>query len=328
MAYTKLRELVLLAQDLQATTIGLTYEEMGDKIAGRGQPVSLKTVKRMVYGIEELGFEVKRYVLDSDHHLTKRFKITSLPRELLVLENNEKAALGQMLRGMEEGVGARALTKILADAEPLSVSATSSLAEVIDRTRHTGNVAPRTRLDDTQMRVVEEAIETSMEVIFKYRSQKAQKAVQRQVRPLGILFGRFTYIVASTGNRAPIPYRADLITDLEVTDQYFAEKNKFIFKDWAAESFGVFHGDALWDIKIRFSKEVADRAEKVQFHASQKMVKQKDGSLIMFLKCRGHRELIWELLHPDWLGNVKIESPERLQEEYMEQLEKAKSAVN
>ena len=133
--------------------------------------------------------------------------------------------------------------------------------------------------------------------------------------------------MASTGNRAPIPYRADLITDLEITKEYFNPKEGFSFKDWAAESFGVFNGDALWDIKIRFSKDVADRAEKVQFHASQKMVKQKDGSLIMFLKCRGHRELIWELLHPDWLGYVKIESPERLKEEYSEQLERAKLAV-
>jgi len=327
MAYTKLRELILLAQDLQATSIGLTFKEMGDKIAERGQPVSLKTVKRMMYGIEELGFEVEQYVLDSDHHLTKRWKIRSLPRELMVIESNEKAALEQMLRGMQEGVEARALTKILGDVDPLSVSATSNLSEVIDRTRHTGNVAPRTRLDDTQMRTMERAIEGFFEVKFKYRSQKAQKAVQRQVRPLGILFGRFTYIVASTGNRAPIPYRADLITDLEITKEYFNPKEGFSFKDWAAESFGVFHGDALWDIKIRFSKEVADRAEKVQFHASQKMVKQKDGSLVMFLKCRGHRELIWELLHPDWLGNVKIESPERLQEEYLGQLESAKLAV-
>ena len=134
--------------------------------------------------------------------------------------------------------------------------------------------------------------------------------------------------MASTGNRAPIPYRADLITDLESTKDYFNPKEGFSFKDWAAESFGVFNGDALWDIKIRFSKDVADRAEKVQFHASQKMVKQKDGSLIMFLKCRGHRELIWELLHSYWLGNVKIENPERLQEEYLEQLERAKSTVD
>ena len=58
------------------------------------------------------------------------------------------------------------------------------------------------------------------------------------------------------------------------------------------------------------------------------MVKQKDASFIIFFsKFRGHCKLIWELLHPDWLGNVKVESPQRLQEEYLGQLERAKLAV-
>ena len=48
----------------------------------------------------------------------------------------------------------------------------------------------------------------------------------------------------------------------------------------------------------------------------------------MELRCRGHRELIWELMHPDWLGFVQIESPDRLKEEYADQLERAKTAVN
>ncbi len=92
-------------------------------------------------------------------------------------------------------------------------------------------------------------------------------------------------------------------------------------------SFGVFHGDALWNIKIRFAKEVAKRAEKVQFHPSQKISHGRNGSLVMELRCRGHRELIWELLHPDWIGHVKIESPEGLQKEYLGQLDRAKTAV-
>ena len=86
------------------------------------------------------------------------------------------------------------------------------------------------------------------------------------------------------GNRASIPSRAGLITDLEITKGYFSPKDKFSFKVWVAESFGVFHGDAFWDTKIRFSKEVENSAEKIQFHASQKMVKQKDGSLITFFR--------------------------------------------
>ena len=47
----------------------------------------------------------------------------------------------------------------------------------------------------------------------------------------------------------------------------------------------------------------------------------------MELRCRGHRELIWELLHPDWIGHVTIESPEGLQKEYLGQLDRTKSAV-
>ena len=67
--------------------------------------------------------------------------------------------------------------------------------------------------------------------------------------------------------------------------------------------------------------------EKVQFHLSQKISHGRNGSLVIEMRCSGHRELIWELLHPDWIGHVKIESPEGLQKEYLEQLERGKTAV-
>ena len=77
---------------------------------------------------------------------------------------------------------------------------------------------------------------------------------------MGKLFGRLTLHSGLTVNSASIPSRAGLITDLEITKEYFKPKDKFS------------------------SKEVEDSAEKVQFHASQKMVKQKDGSLITFFR--------------------------------------------
>ena len=36
---------------------------------------------------------------------------------------------------------------------------------------------------------------------------------------------------------------------------------------------------------------------------------------------------IWELMHPNWLGFVQIESPYRLKKEFSEQLEKTKLAI-
>ena len=79
---------------------------------------------------------------------------------------------------------------------------------------------------------------------------------------------------------------------------------------------------------INSVKDVAKRAEKVQFHPSQKISHGRNGSLVIEMRCRGHRELIWELLHPDWIGHVKIESPEGLQKEYLETLERAKLAAD
>jgi predicted DNA-binding transcriptional regulator YafY len=281
----------------------------------------------MMDGLYELGLEPKTVALEADHHLTKRFKLTGIPSELLLLEPTEKAALERHLQTLSDGTEARAITKVLADTKPLSVALTNNVSELIEKTAHTGNVSPRTAINETQMRILEDAIGGFEEVKFKYRAQKAKSAVLRQVRPLGLLFGRFAYLVASAGNRAPISYRLDLLENVELAGEYFVPKKGWNFKEWASESFGVFHGDALWNVKIRFSKDVANRAEKVQFHPSQKISHGRNGSLVIEMRCRGHRELIWELLHPDWIGHVKIESPESLQKEYLGQLERAKLAV-
>ncbi len=108
---------------------------------------------------------------------------------------------------------------------------------------------------------------------------------------------------------------------------FFVPKVVWNFKEWASQSFGVFHGDAHWDIKIRFAKEVAKRAEKVQFHPTQKISHGRVGNLVLEVKFRGQRELIHKLLHPDWLDHVKIESPDRLKERFLEYVEMVKSAV-
>ena len=51
------------------------------------------------------------------------------------------------------------------------------------------------------------------------------------------------------------------------------------------------------------------------------------GALIVYLRCQGHRELIHELCHPDWLGQVKIESPDSLREEFDDYLKKLHSVT-
>jgi len=97
------------------------------------------------------------------------------------------------------------------------------------------------------------------------------------------LFGRFTYIVASTGNRVPIIYRLDLIQNASLAGFYFEERKNLNLMKWAEESFGVYHGDTLFYVRLRFSKDVAQRAAKVTFHPSKKTEKSRVSSLIVHL---------------------------------------------
>ena len=335
MAHHRLTALLQLATDLQATTVGLTYDEIIQTLKDRDTPASKRTVQRMLNGLLELGLNYEQdsdeNILnqDEDHHLVKRWKLSGLPSAVLNLSETERASLERHLATMKQGPAAAALTKVIANSTNVkSMRLRGSLEELIERTAHTGRVSPRTAENVNQMSILEEAIEGREEISFLYRSQTAKKASVRAVRPLGLLFSRFGYLVASTGSRAPASYRLDLLKDVKLLGTYFEPKSNWDFKAWGDESFGVFHGDDLIKVKLRFSKKVADRAKQIVFHKSQSHSNSRNGELIVEFSCRGHREIIWEILQPDWLGEIKIEAPSALKEEYNEYLERARSAIS
>ena len=328
MAQVKLRELLRLTTELQASSYGLTYEQIRDRLGHAGHRPSLRSVQRMMETLRvDLDMDVKEWVLDADHHLTKRFRIDNLPSAALALDTGETAELKRHLATLPDGLLSQALTKVIAGANQLSGNIKAQLDELIERTANTASFLPRSAISKDKMSLIEKAIEGRTQLKFNYRAKKASTTAIRSVKPLGLLFGRFGYLCAATGTRDTAIYRLDLLEDVEATDISFEPKIGWDFKQWASESFGVYHGDELINVKLRFSKAVAARAEKITFHHSQKIVRGRNGTLVIELRCRGWRELCWELLHPDWLGEVTIEQPKELRAEYRAQLEKAKSAA-
>ena len=296
MAYTKLRDMLDLALELQVSSIGLTMDQMMER-TGR----SRKTTERMLQGLADIGLEAEPSRLESDHHLTKRWRLkASMPGPVLTLQPHERAALERHLQALPDGTATRALAKLLGSQKPLSNHLAIDAEELISRTAHIGRTGPRTQADEAQMMVFERAIQGFERLEIRYRAQGRPRANWRVVDPLGLLFGRFGYLVAARGD--------------------------WNMKDWAADSFGIYHGDDILDIRLRFSGEAAKRAEKVRFHPSQK-TRRSRGALIVELRCQGHRELIHELCHPDWLGQVQIEFPESLRVEFDAYLEQLRSVT-
>ena len=321
MAYTKLRDMLDVALELQASSLGLTINQLMEQ-TGR----SRKTVERMLQGLSDIGLEMELSRLESDHHLTKRWRLrANIPRTLMALQSHERGALERHLQTMPDGPPTRALAKLLGNQKPLSNHLAIDAEELINRTAHIGRTGPRTQADEAQMAVFERAIQGFEKLELRYRALGRKRATWRSVDPLGLLFGRFGYLVAARGD-ITVTYRLDLIEDVRPTGTIFSAPSDWNMKDWAADSFGIYHGDDILDIRLRFTGEAAKRAEKVRFHPSQKM-QRVGGALIVRLHCQGHRELIHEICHPDWLGQVQIEAPNSLRSEFNDYLLKLASVT-
>ena len=69
------------------------------------------------------------------------------------------------------------------------------------------------------------------------------------------------------------------------------------------------------------------RASKIKFHPSQKMKFWKDKTLRLSLKCKGWKEIIHEVLHQDYLGEIKIIQPQELKDEFKDYIKKCELVI-
>ncbi len=304
MAHGQLRDLILLAQELRASSAGLTMVQM---MAFTER--SRRTVERMLDALLELGIETETAQAEGDHHRLKRWLLTRpLPTPLTALEEGERLALEGVAVTLPEGPARRALVKLLASQRSnIATGVAVDAHTLIDRTAYTGFVGPRYVGNEALIGQLERAIKGFEEVELAYRKDGQEAASIRRVRPLGLLFGRFGYLVGLETGKGVRTYRLNCIESAVLTGKLFKPPAWFNLKAWTAESFGIYHGDELKTWRIKFSPRVADRAKSVQFHPSERKTLLPDGSLLVTLRCGGERELLHELQHPDWAGEVVLE---------------------
>lgn len=303
MAHGQLRDLLHLATNLSAASGGLTMAQMM-RLTER----SRRTVERMLDGLLELGIETDTAQAVGEHHLLKRWRLVKpLPAPLVALEEGERLALEGVALTMPEGPARRALVKLLASQ---STSVATGVAidahTLIDRTAYTGFVGPRYVGSETLIGQLERAIQGFEELNLRYRKDGEEAASAVRVKPLGLLFGRFGYLVGLASGKGVRSYRLNCIEQVDLVGRTFTPPAWFNLKAWASESFGIYHSDELKTWRITFSPRVAARAASVQFHPSERKIALLDGSLQVTLCCRGEREFLHEMQHPDWQGEVTI----------------------
>ena len=326
MRHEKSALLIELARELAASRMGLTLDEMAQRIG-----VKRRTIERMRDRLLEM-FDTMIEISDPP---TKRWRIegkldgfmqTPSLKEMAALKTaqnhleiqNSDAAIA--LKGLENKMMAvigPKLTRMEPDLEALMQAEAIAI-----------NPGPRPKNDNAVLNILRDAILMMNQVSFIYDGG-TNIGKTRKVIPYGILFGGEAYLVAVEDKTKPTlrprMWRIDKIRDIQLLDDIGAAPEDFSLAEFAQRSFGVFQEDEMYDVEIRIFAAAAPEAKRWRFHPSQSFETLENGDLILRMRGGGLKELAWSLFR--WGGKMEILGPKALKDEMAIALEMAKEIV-
>jgi predicted DNA-binding transcriptional regulator YafY len=316
-SYWKAKELIELATLAMGRYVGVTLDDVRMHF-----DVSKRTAQRMLHALEDVFPDA---VTSKDAEGRKRWRLPpGALKELLTLSAEELAALGL-------GVESLSRSGLAVEAEHLQRLREKVLALVpIDRRKRlepdlealleaqglAARPGPREHIDPGIIAAIAEAIKACHLLDVEYRARGESEPRPRRLAPYGLLTGLRRYLVARSARDLTGPtrlYIVESITAAKVAAEFFERDPGFDLKAFADRAFGVFQHEAEFgEVVWRFLPGAVERARRFQFHPSQQVEEQPDGSLIVRFHAAGLLEMCWHLYA--WGDQVEVLAPERLRD--------------
>ena len=153
-----------------------------------------------------------------------------------------------------------------------------------------------------------------------YRSPHEPDEVKLQLHPYRLcLVKQAWYLIAqSAEEQTPRTYRVARFKTLRMLEANARVPDDFDLKKYFGNAWAVYRGDKSYDVEIVFAPEVAATVTEVVWHPTQKVHKQKDGSVTLTFMVDGLNEIIrWVL---GWGSRAKVIQPNELREMVLAQL--------
>ncbi len=168
---------------------------------------------------------------------------------------------------------------------------------------------PKYKFDLSMLETIREAMTSNKKISAKYNNK------DKVLAPYGLIYGAKVYLIGVEEEKGTNPYCYLLhkFSEVKITDETF-NKGNFNLEEFSKKSFGVYHGECF-DVKLLFSKNVADDVLNFHFHSTQKIKQNDDGTVTVKFKASGDKEILWHLFK--WGEDVKIISPAKLKKEYI-----------
>jgi len=286
----------------------------------REHQVSEKTISRDLAVLKRAGFPFEETLGDYGRKQLRLSPGKSLPA--LSLNWEEAIALWLARRFMKPLAGTnfwiavnRAFAKVRAILGDEPLRYVERMASAFHLTAGDGGerYAAKALLLDELTRAIEERRMTDL----VYQSDNATEPVSRIVYPFGwVLHHDSLYLVAHAPDHGEQRlYKLDRMESVKVDALQFQRPVDFSLSHFFAGSFGVYRGDghSAIAVRIKFLPAVARAVGEKQFHPSQQLTRERDGSVTAAFDLTATQELKSWLL--SWGANAVVLEPQALADE-------------
>lgn len=269
----------LLIQRLSFSKHGLSIKDMERELT-----VNEKTIRRDLALFKSLGMPLVEEVGDYGRKTWRMRSSAQLPS--LDFSFDEVASLCLAERFLEPLAGTEIFTaashafrKIRTLVQPRALDYFAQFGRSIHQTRQGRHDYSERRevLDELNRAIVERLITQ-----ISYQSVRATEPAFREVHPYLLTWHKnalYLHAFDSEERRYKL-YKVDRIDAIDVSALQFQHREDFAAESVLADSFGVYSGAGVQLVRVRFLGDAVRYVSEANWHPSQKLDPQSDGSLI------------------------------------------------
>ena len=238
--------------------------------------------------------------------------------EFITFAPDEIATLESIKETLKYKDKKQTIETIITKLKAISRKNITNVEDAIEMILKTEGVAvsqkPNYKVDLKTLETIRTAIKENRKIKVLYRDKN------KTLAPYGIIYGSNMHLIAMEGNSEhPYNYLIHKINKIELTQETF-DKGDFDIKEYANRSFGVYQNKPM-KVELLFEQRVQEDVLNHNFHPTQKIKQNPDGTITVTFKASGTHEIIWHLFK--WSDNVKLISPKNLKDEYIDWLQRS-----
>jgi len=143
-----------------------------------------------------------------------------------------------------------------------------------------------------------EAVLKKRVVTISYYFPCEKRIIAINLSPYHLLYNNPTWYVVgrSSIDKKVHPFKLSRIKELSMLDKCFANEENFDIGDYLGRAWSMVPEGRLYHVKLRFLPEVAYDVAEVEWHSTQTVTFDRDGSAIVEFRVDGLNEITWWIL--------------------------------